>query len=76
MFSRNPIPVQDVATASVGNIQPSGAQVSTIDWTSSDPGKARIMQDGNVEGRASGTVTITGTDHTTGVKSTAQFTVL
>lgn len=65
-----------MATASASNLQPAGAQISTITWHSSDSTKATIQPDGDIEGIAAGTVTITATDDATGVKAQAQFTVV
>ncbi|WP_187993606.1 Ig-like domain-containing protein [Vibrio harveyi] len=64
-----------MATASASNLQPAGAQISAITWHSSDPTKATIQPDGDIEGIAAGTVTITATDDATGVQAHAQFTV-
>ncbi|MCE7567540.1 Ig-like domain-containing protein [Aliivibrio fischeri] len=73
-FSSNNIPVQDVATAYVENLDPPRAKIA-IKWTSSDPTIAQVYDDGDIAALKDGHVMITATDTITGVSAKAQFMV-
>ncbi len=74
-LSDNDIQVGQMATAAAIDPMPTGAQLSSVTWKSSDDTKATVQTNGNVKGVAAGTVTITGTDTATNVTATAQITI-